>query len=51
MRDGRPLSAARATDERQVGVCRHFTLLHVAVRTIGYSGARPLRFRCLFRKG
>ena len=25
MRDGRPLSALRAINERQVGVCRHFT--------------------------
>ena len=30
-RDPRPLSAARAAGERQVGVCRHFTLLHVAM--------------------
>ena len=44
-RDGRPLSAARATDERQVGVCRHFTLLHVAMlRTQGI----PARARCGF---
>ena len=51
-RDGRPLSAARAINERQVGVCRHFTLLHVAMlRTQGIPArARPragndLRFR------
>jgi hypothetical protein len=44
-RDGRPLSVARATDERQVGVCRHFTLLHVAMlRTRGI----PARARCGF---
>jgi hypothetical protein len=44
-RDGRPLSAARATGERQVGVCRHFTLLHVAMlRTQGI----PARARCGF---
>ena len=44
-RDGRPLSAARAPDERQVGVCRHFTLLHVAMlRTQGI----PARARCGF---
>jgi hypothetical protein len=30
-RDPRPLSAARVPGERQVGVCRHFTLLHVAM--------------------
>jgi hypothetical protein len=45
MRDSRPLSAARATNERQVGVCRHFTLLHVAMlRTRGI----PARARCGF---
>jgi transglutaminase-like putative cysteine protease len=50
-RDGRPLSAARAANERQVGVCRHFTLLHVAMlRTQGIA-ARPLRLRRLFRTG
>jgi hypothetical protein len=44
-RDGRPLSAARAINERQVGVCRHFTLLHVAMlRTQGI----PARARCGF---
>jgi hypothetical protein len=47
-RDGQPLSTARSTNERQVGVCRHFTLLHVAMlRTKG----SPLRLRRLFRKG
>jgi len=44
-RDDRPLSAPRATDERQVGVCRHFTLLHVAMlRAQGI----PARARCGF---
>jgi Transglutaminase-like superfamily len=44
-RDGRPLSAMRATNQRQVGVCRHFTLLHVAMlRTRGI----PARARCGF---
>jgi len=44
-RDGRPLSAERATNERQVGVCRHFTLLHMAMlRTQGI----PARARCGF---
>jgi hypothetical protein len=42
---GQPLSTARATTERQVGVCRHFTLLHVAMlRTQGI----PARARCGF---
>jgi Transglutaminase-like superfamily len=44
-RDGQPLSAARATNARQVGVCRHFALLHVAMlRTQGI----PARARCGF---
>jgi hypothetical protein len=47
-RDARPLSAARATNERQVGVWRHFTLLHVAMLR---TRARPLRLRRLFRRG
>jgi hypothetical protein len=44
MRDGRPLSALRAINERQVGVCRHFTLLHVALLRTRVSGARTLWF-------
>jgi len=44
-RDNRPLSVARATNERQVGVCRHFTLLHMAMlRARGI----PARARCGF---
>jgi hypothetical protein len=44
-RDSRPLSAPRVTNERQVGVCRHFTLLHVAMlRAQGI----PARARCGF---
>ncbi|WP_223975284.1 transglutaminase-like domain-containing protein [Bradyrhizobium sp. RD5-C2] len=44
-RDARPLAVARAVNERQVGVCRHFTLLHVAMlRTQGI----PARARCGF---
>jgi transglutaminase-like putative cysteine protease len=44
-RNGQPLSTARATTERQFGVCRHFTLLHVAMlRTQGI----PARARCGF---
>jgi hypothetical protein len=45
MRDGRPLSALRAINERQVGVCRHFTLLHVAMLR---SRGIPARSRCGF---
>jgi hypothetical protein len=44
-RDPRPLSAARAAGERQVGVCRHFTLLHVAMLR---SHGVPARARCGF---
>src|SRR3954454_6007300 len=44
-RDGRSLSVTRAANARQVGVCRHFTLLHVAMlRTQGI----PARARCGF---
>lgn len=44
-RDVRPLSVARVPNERQVGVCRHFTLLHVAMlRARGV----PARARCGF---
>lgn len=44
-RDARPLSATRPTSERQVGVCRHFTLMHVAMlRAQGI----PARARCGF---
>lgn len=44
-RDERPLSVTRVANERQVGVCRHFTLLHVAMlRTQGI----PARARCGF---
>jgi hypothetical protein len=51
-RDGRPLSAARATDERQVGVCRHFTLLHVAMlRTQGIPARARCGFGAYFEKG
>ena len=52
MRDGRPLSALRAINERQVGVCRHFTLLHVAMlRTRGIPARARCGFGGLFRKG
>ena len=51
-RDDRPLSAARATHERQVGVCRHFTLLHVAMlRTHGIPARARCGFGAYFEKG
>jgi hypothetical protein len=43
--DARPLSAARTTGERLVGVCRHFTLLHVAMLR---AHDVPARARCGF---
>jgi hypothetical protein len=43
--DPRPLTSARAPDQRQVGVCRHFTLLHVAM--LRRAGLRA-RARCGF---
>lgn len=44
-RDARPLTAARTPAERQVGVCRHFALIHVAMlRARGI----PARARCGF---
>jgi hypothetical protein len=43
--DARPLPTRRAANERQVGVCRHFTLLHVAM--LRRQGV-PARARCGF---
>ena len=43
--DPRPLPAARPAGERQVGVCRHFTLMHVAM--LRDQGV-PARARCGF---
>ncbi|MBS0525030.1 MAG: transglutaminase domain-containing protein [Proteobacteria bacterium] len=43
--DARPLAEARPPGERQVGVCRHFTLLHVAM--LRRAGVRA-RARCGF---
>lgn len=43
--DARPLIEARAPGKRQVGVCRHFTLLHVAM--LRRAGIRA-RARCGF---
>jgi hypothetical protein len=51
-RDPRPLSAARAAGERQVGVCRHFTLLHVAMlRSHGIAARARCGFGAYFEKG
>src|SRR5258708_35949971 len=51
-RDRRPLSAARAINERQVGVCRHFTLLHVAMlRTQGIPARARRGFGAYFENG
>ena len=43
--DARPLHTARPAGERQVGVCRHFTLMHVAM--LRHHGV-PARARCGF---
>lgn len=43
--DPRPLTEARPAKERQVGVCRHFTLLQVAMLR---SQGLPARARCGF---
>jgi hypothetical protein len=51
-RDDRPLSEPRAADQRQVGVCRHFTLLHVAMlRTHGIPARARCGFGAYFEKG
>jgi hypothetical protein len=51
-RDGRPLSAARAIDKRQVGVCRHFTLFHVAMlRRFGIPARARCGFAAYFERG
>ena len=44
-RDSRPLCTLREANARQVGVCRHFTLLHVAMLR---SQGIPARARCGF---
>jgi hypothetical protein len=43
--DPRPLNEARSPNERQVGVCRHFTLLQVSMLR---SQGLPARARCGF---
>jgi hypothetical protein len=51
-RDNRPLSASRDAGERQVGVCRHFTLLHVAMlRRHGVAARGRCGFGAYFEKG
>jgi hypothetical protein len=50
--DPRPLTAARAPGERQVGVCRHFTLMHVAMlRSQGVPARARCGFGAYFEKG
>jgi hypothetical protein len=50
--DPRPLTAARAPGERQVGVCRHFTLMHVAMlRDQGVPARARCGFGAYFEKG
>lgn len=50
--DGRPLPQARAAGERIVGVCRHFTLLHVAMlRHQGMAARARCGFAAYFDKG
>lgn len=50
--DGRPLPQARPPGERVVGVCRHFTLLHVAMlRRQGIAARARCGFGAYFDKG
>jgi len=50
--DGRPLTQARPAGERVVGVCRHFTLLHVAMlRRQGMAARARSGFGAYFHKG
>ena len=49
--DERPLTEARAPDERRVGVCRHFTLLHVTMlRRAGIQARARCGFGAYFDK-
>ena len=51
-RDARPLSQPRAPGDRQVGVCRHFTLLHVTLlRRPGLRARARCGFGAYFEKG
>jgi hypothetical protein len=50
--DGRPLSSPRAANERHVGVCRHFTVLHMAMlRSAGIAARARCGFGAYFEKG
>ena len=50
--DGRPLATARPVGERVVGVCRHFTLLHVAMlRRQGTAARARCGFGAYFENG
>lgn len=50
--DDRPLSQPRPAAERVVGVCRHFTLLHVAMlRRQGIAARARCGFGAYFEKG
>ena len=50
--DSRPLAQARPPGERVVGVCRHFTLLHVAMlRRQGIAARARCGFGAYFEKG
>jgi len=52
VRDRRSLSAPRSANEKQVGVCRHFTLLHIAMlRTQGIPARARCGFAAYFEKG
>lgn len=51
-RDAKPLSDARPEAERLVGVCRHFTLLHVAMlRRKGVAARARCGFGAYFEQG
>jgi hypothetical protein len=51
-RDERPLSVFRVASERQVGVCRHFALLHVAMlRAHGIAARARCGFGAYFENG
>jgi len=50
--DAHPLTVARPPAERQVGVCRHFTLLHVEMlRRAGVRARARCGFGAYFEKG
>ena len=50
--DARPLHRGAPAGERQVGVCRHFTLLHVAMlRRAGVRARARCGFGAYFEQG